>query len=140
MFEIVELTPDNYVRTFIFDLIPQIELKHTSSITRECISILLSKCTPKLNKNIVLNELFPVLLNLCNDIQYDVRASACRGLVGVGEMFGPDLTMDIVIPEVYKLLCDESSVVRTASFETLIQLLPLFEGNLLIKNRKTIEN
>ena len=74
----------------------------------------------------VKHQLYPILLDLCNDTQYEVRASGCKSLSVVCKSLGPEMTSSVVIPEMFKYLCDESTLVKTACFQSLVEILTLF--------------
>ena len=76
-------------------------------------------------------QLYPILQDLCNDTQYEVRAIACQSLAPVCKLLGPDITMNMVVPEMSKYLCDESVLVKTSCFQSLIDILDLFEDRKL---------
>lgn len=67
------------------------------------------------------------MLDLCNDTQYEIRATACRCLATVSKSLGSEICMDLVVPEMFKFLCDESMLVRTNCFQSLIDLIELFQ-------------
>lgn len=70
--------------------------------------------------------------DLCNDTQYEVRAIACQSLAPVCRVLGPDITMNMVVPEMSKYLCDESVLVKTSCFQSLIEILELFEDRICL--------
>jgi hypothetical protein len=74
-------------------------------------------------------QLLPMLLDLCNDTQYEVRAIACQSLAPVCRRLGADLTMSLVVPEMASYLCDESLLVKTSCFQTLVDTLALFDAH-----------
>jgi len=78
------------------------------------------------NISSVKHQLYPILLDLCNDTQYEVRASGCKSLSVVCKSLGPEMTSSVVIPEMFKYLCDESTLVKTACFQSLVEILTIF--------------
>lgn len=127
MLAVIENLMDNCVKTAIFDQIPRMKLQFAAKRTREYVALILAKCAAKLTHQAVQMQLFPVLLDLCNDTQYEVRALACQSLAPICKIMGPDLTMNMVIPEMSNYLCDESVLVKTSCFQSLVEILEIFE-------------
>lgn len=109
------------------DSISKIKSQFTSRKCREYLCFLLSRSSPRMSPQINLNLIFPVMLDLCNDTQYEIRATACKCLSPVSKSLGSEICMEYVVPEMFKFLCDESMLVRTSCFQSLIDLLDLFQ-------------
>ncbi|XP_059706206.1 serine/threonine-protein phosphatase 4 regulatory subunit 4 isoform X6 [Haemorhous mexicanus] len=80
-------------------------------------------------KSDVKREVLPLVKSLCQDVEYEVRACMCRQLELVARGIGTELTKTVVLPELVELARDEGSSVRLAAFETLVNLLDMFDAD-----------
>uniref|UniRef100_A0A4W4FJ84 Protein phosphatase 4, regulatory subunit 4 n=1 Tax=Electrophorus electricus TaxID=8005 RepID=A0A4W4FJ84_ELEEL len=72
-------------------------------------------------------DLLPVVRSLCQDVEYEVRSCMCRQLESIARGIGMDHTKVVVLPELVELAQDEGSTVRLAAFDTIINLLEMFD-------------
>ncbi|MBZ3880161.1 Serine/threonine-protein phosphatase 4 regulatory subunit 4 [Sciurus carolinensis] len=81
--------------------------------------------------NIIKREILPLVKSLCQDVEYEVRSCMCRQLENIAQGIGTELTKSVVLPELIELSRDEGSSVRLAAFETLVNLLDIFDTGIL---------
>uniref|UniRef100_A0A673N5Q6 Serine/threonine-protein phosphatase 4 regulatory subunit 4-like n=1 Tax=Sinocyclocheilus rhinocerous TaxID=307959 RepID=A0A673N5Q6_9TELE len=74
-------------------------------------------------------DLLPLIRSLCQDVEYEVRACMCRQLENITRGIGLDHTKVEVLPELVELAQDEASTVRLAAFDTIINLLEMFDSD-----------
>ncbi|CAF1034388.1 unnamed protein product, partial [Brachionus calyciflorus] len=129
MFKMIEFLPESVIKTLTSESISKVKSQYSSRKSREYLSFLIAKSSPRLNAQTNANMIFPALLDLCNDTQYEVRATACRALSTVSKSLGSELSMELIVPEMFKFLCDESMLVRTNCFQSLVEILELFQDH-----------
>ncbi|KAM3670664.1 serine/threonine-protein phosphatase 4 regulatory subunit 4 isoform 3-T3 [Ammospiza maritima maritima] len=91
---------------------------------------IMGKVANKFEAHIVKREVLPLVKSLCQDVEYEVRACMCRQLEHVARGIGTELTKTVVLPELVELARDEGSSVRLAAFETLVNLLDMFDAGI----------
>uniref|UniRef100_A0A671N907 Serine/threonine-protein phosphatase 4 regulatory subunit 4-like n=1 Tax=Sinocyclocheilus anshuiensis TaxID=1608454 RepID=A0A671N907_9TELE len=89
---------------------------------------ILGKVVGKFETSIVKKDLLPLIRSLCQDVEYEVRACMCRQLENITRGIGLDHTKVEVLPELVELAQDEASTVRLAAFDTIINLLEMFDS------------
>ncbi|XP_073789399.1 serine/threonine-protein phosphatase 4 regulatory subunit 4 isoform X4 [Danio rerio] len=90
---------------------------------------ILGKVVGKFESSIVKKDLLPLIRSLCQDVEYEVRACMCRQLENITRGIGLDHTKGEVLPELVELAQDEASTVRLAAFDTIINLLEMFDSD-----------
>ncbi|XP_051954654.1 serine/threonine-protein phosphatase 4 regulatory subunit 4 isoform X1 [Xyrauchen texanus] len=88
---------------------------------------ILGKVTGKFESSIVKKDLLPLVRSLCQDVEYEVRSCMCRQLENIARGTGVDHNKVEVLPELVELARDESSTVRLAAFDTIVNLLEMFD-------------
>uniref|UniRef100_A0A8C7Q345 Serine/threonine-protein phosphatase 4 regulatory subunit 4 n=1 Tax=Oncorhynchus mykiss TaxID=8022 RepID=A0A8C7Q345_ONCMY len=88
---------------------------------------ILGKVACKFESPIVKKDLLPLVRSLCQDVEYEVRSCMCRQLENIARGIGLDHTKAAVLPELVELARDEGSTVRLAAFDTIINLLEMFD-------------
>ncbi|XP_053553493.1 serine/threonine-protein phosphatase 4 regulatory subunit 4 [Bombina bombina] len=88
---------------------------------------ILGKLANKFDTHTIKRDILPLVKSLSQDIEYEVRSCMCRQLEFVAQGIGTELTKTSVLPELVELAQDESSSVRLAAFETLVNLLVMFD-------------
>ncbi|KAM4521803.1 serine/threonine-protein phosphatase 4 regulatory subunit 4 isoform 3-T3 [Odontesthes bonariensis] len=89
---------------------------------------ILGKVACKFDSHIVKKELLPLARSLCQDVESEVRACMCRQLENIARSLGMDETRTELLPELVELAGDEESGVRLATFDTIINLMELMDG------------
>ncbi|XP_030627899.1 serine/threonine-protein phosphatase 4 regulatory subunit 4 [Chanos chanos] len=89
---------------------------------------ILGKVAGKFDSSIVKKDLLPLVRSLCQDVEYEVRSCMCRQLENIARGIGLDHTKAVVLPELVELARDEGSTVRLAAFDTIINLLEMFDS------------
>ncbi|KAJ8009238.1 hypothetical protein DPEC_G00086820 [Dallia pectoralis] len=90
---------------------------------------ILGKVACKFESSIVKKDLLPLVRSLCQDVEYEVRSCMCRQLENIARGIGLDYTKAVVVPELVELSQDEGSTVRLAAFDTIINLLEMFDSD-----------
>ncbi|XP_066550208.1 serine/threonine-protein phosphatase 4 regulatory subunit 4 isoform X2 [Amia ocellicauda] len=90
---------------------------------------ILGKVAGKFESQIVKKDLLPLVRSLCQDVEYEVRSCMCRQLENIARGIGPDHTKAVVLPELMELARDEGSTVRLAAFDTIVNLLEMFDSD-----------
>nr|XP_021148096.1 serine/threonine-protein phosphatase 4 regulatory subunit 4 isoform X3 [Columba livia] len=91
---------------------------------------IMGKLANKFEAHIMKREILPLVKSLCQDVEYEVRTCMCRQLEHIAQGIGTELTKTVVLPELVELARDESSSVRLAAFETLVNLLEMFDAGI----------
>ncbi|XP_021129360.2 serine/threonine-protein phosphatase 4 regulatory subunit 4 isoform X2 [Anas platyrhynchos] len=90
---------------------------------------IMGKLAYKFEAHIVKREILPLVKSLCQDVEYEVRTCMCRQLEHIAQGIGTELTKTVVLPELVELARDEGSSVRLAAFETIVNLLDMFDAD-----------
>uniref|UniRef100_A0AAY4D8L1 Phosphatase PP2A regulatory subunit A/Splicing factor 3B subunit 1-like HEAT repeat domain-containing protein n=1 Tax=Denticeps clupeoides TaxID=299321 RepID=A0AAY4D8L1_9TELE len=89
---------------------------------------ILGKVVGKFEPSIVKKDLLPLVRSLCQDVEYEVRSCMCRQLENVARGIGLEHIKAAVLPELVELAQDEGNTVRLAAFDTIINLLEMFDN------------
>ncbi|XP_076777419.1 serine/threonine-protein phosphatase 4 regulatory subunit 4 isoform X2 [Arvicanthis niloticus] len=123
----VELLPKETLRHEILNpLVSKAQLSQTVQ-SRLVSCKILGKLTNKFDIHSIKREILPLVKSLCQDVEYEVRSCMCRQLENIAQGIGTELTKNVVLPELIELSRDESSSVRLAAFETLVNMLDMFD-------------
>ncbi|XP_026646953.2 serine/threonine-protein phosphatase 4 regulatory subunit 4 isoform X3 [Zonotrichia albicollis] len=126
---VIEALPKETVRHEILNpLVSKAQLSQTLQ-SRLVSCKIMGKVANKFEAHIVKREVLPLVKSLCQDVEYEVRACMCRQLEHVARGIGTELTKTVVLPELVELARDEGSSVRLAAFETLVNLLDMFDAD-----------
>uniref|UniRef100_A0AAY4D4Y0 Phosphatase PP2A regulatory subunit A/Splicing factor 3B subunit 1-like HEAT repeat domain-containing protein n=1 Tax=Denticeps clupeoides TaxID=299321 RepID=A0AAY4D4Y0_9TELE len=90
---------------------------------------ILGKVVGKFEPSIVKKDLLPLVRSLCQDVEYEVRSCMCRQLENVARGIGLEHIKAAVLPELVELAQDEGNTVRLAAFDTIINLLEMFDND-----------
>ncbi|XP_018583356.1 serine/threonine-protein phosphatase 4 regulatory subunit 4 isoform X2 [Scleropages formosus] len=90
---------------------------------------ILGKAATKFESAVVKKELLPLVRSLCQDVEYEVRSCMCRQLENIARGIGMEHTKAVVLPELVELAQDEGSTVRLAAFDTVVNLLEMFDSD-----------
>ncbi|XP_052041126.1 serine/threonine-protein phosphatase 4 regulatory subunit 4 isoform X4 [Apodemus sylvaticus] len=123
----VELLPKETLRHEILNpLVSKAQLSQTVQ-SRLVSCKILGKLTNKFDAHSIKREILPLVKSLCQDVEYEVRSCMCRQLENIAQGIGTELTKNVVLPELIELSRDESGSVRLAAFETLVNMLDMFD-------------
>uniref|UniRef100_A0A8C6RHG1 Protein phosphatase 4, regulatory subunit 4 n=1 Tax=Nannospalax galili TaxID=1026970 RepID=A0A8C6RHG1_NANGA len=123
----IEVLPKDVLRHEILNpLVSKAQLSQTVQ-SRLVSCKILGKLTNKFDAHSIKRELLPLVKSLCQDVEYEVRSCMCRQLENIAQGIGTELTKSVVLPELLELSRDESSSVRLAAFETLVNMLDIFD-------------
>uniref|UniRef100_A0A8D0DR30 Serine/threonine-protein phosphatase 4 regulatory subunit 4 n=1 Tax=Salvator merianae TaxID=96440 RepID=A0A8D0DR30_SALMN len=125
----IEALPKETIRHEILNpLVSKAQLSQTLQ-SRLISCKILGKLANKFDTHIIKREILPLVKSLCQDVEYEVRSCMCRQLELIAQGIGADLTKNVVLPELVELARDEGSSVRLAAFETLVNLLEMFDAD-----------
>ncbi|XP_050193059.1 serine/threonine-protein phosphatase 4 regulatory subunit 4 isoform X1 [Myiozetetes cayanensis] len=126
---VIEALPKETVRHEILNpLVSKAQL--SPSVQSRLVSCkIMGKVANKFEVHIIKREVLPLVKSLCQDVEYEVRTCMCRQLEHVARGIGTELTKTVVLPELVELARDEGSSVRLAAFETLVNLLDMFDAD-----------
>ncbi|NXM80011.1 PP4R4 phosphatase, partial [Oenanthe oenanthe] len=126
---VIEALPKETVRHEVLNpLVSKAQLSQTLQ-SRLVSCKIMGKVANKFEAHIVKREVLPLVKSLCQDVEYEVRTCMCRQLEHVARGIGTELTKTVVLPELVELARDEGSSVRLAAFETLVNLLDMFDAD-----------
>ncbi|XP_071413711.1 serine/threonine-protein phosphatase 4 regulatory subunit 4 isoform X2 [Pithys albifrons albifrons] len=126
---VIEALPKETVRHEILNpLVSKAQLSQTLQ-SRLVSCKIMGKVANKFEVHIIKREVLPLVKSLCQDVEYEVRTCMCRQLEHIARGIGTELTKTVVLPELVELARDEGSSVRLAAFETLVNLLDMFDGD-----------
>ncbi|XP_012510646.1 PREDICTED: serine/threonine-protein phosphatase 4 regulatory subunit 4 [Propithecus coquereli] len=127
LLSVIEVLPKETLRHEILNpLVSKAQLSQTVQ-SRLVSCKILGKLTNKFDAHIIKREILPLVKSLCQDVDYEVRSCMCRQLENIAQGIGTELTKSVVLPELIELSGDEGSSVRLAAFETLVNLLDIFD-------------
>ncbi|KAI5767788.1 PPP4R4 [Gulo gulo luscus] len=129
LLSVIEVLPKETLRHEILNpLVSKAQLSQTVQ-SRLVSCKILGKLTNKFDAHTIKREILPLVKSLCQDVEYEVRSCMCRQLENIAQGIGTELTKSVVLPELIELSRDESSSVRLAAFETLVNLLDVFDAD-----------
>ncbi|XP_074145806.1 serine/threonine-protein phosphatase 4 regulatory subunit 4 isoform X1 [Sminthopsis crassicaudata] len=129
LLSVIESLPKETLRHEILNpLVSKAQLSQTLQ-SRLVSCKILGKLANKFEAHIIKREILPLVKSLCQDVEYEVRSCMCRQLDIIAHGIGTELTKSVVLPELIELARDESSSVRLAAFETLVNLLEMFDAD-----------
>ncbi|XP_054054861.1 serine/threonine-protein phosphatase 4 regulatory subunit 4 isoform X1 [Rissa tridactyla] len=126
---VIEALPKETIRHEILNpLVSKAQLSQTLQ-SRLVSCKIMGKLANKFEAHIIKREILPLVKSLCHDVEYEVRTCMCRQLEHIAQGIGTELTKTVVLPELVELARDEGSSVRLAAFETLVNLLDMFDAD-----------
>ncbi|XP_078516223.1 serine/threonine-protein phosphatase 4 regulatory subunit 4 isoform X2 [Lissotriton helveticus] len=124
---VIEGLPKETIRHEILNpLVSKAQLSQTVQ-SRLASCRILGKLASKFEANVIRRDILPLVKSLCQDVEYEVRSCMCRQLEYIAQGIGKELTKTVVLPELVELARDESSSVRLAAFETMVNLLIMLD-------------
>ncbi|XP_036281714.1 serine/threonine-protein phosphatase 4 regulatory subunit 4 isoform X2 [Pipistrellus kuhlii] len=127
LLSVIEVLPKDTLRHEILNpLVSKAQLSQTVQ-SRLVSCKILGKLTNKFDAHTIKREILPLVKSLCQDVEYEVRSCMCRQLENIAQGIGTDLTKSVVLPELMELSRDEGCSVRLAAFETVVNLLDVFD-------------
>ncbi|XP_059953900.1 serine/threonine-protein phosphatase 4 regulatory subunit 4 [Mesoplodon densirostris] len=127
LLSVIEVLPKETLRHEILNpLVSKAQLSQTVQ-SRLVSCKILGKLTNKFDALAIKRDILPLVKSLCQDVEYEVRSCMCRQLENIAQGIGTELTKSVVLPELIELSRDEGSSVRLAAFETLVNLLDIFD-------------
>ncbi|GFR62723.1 serine/threonine-protein phosphatase 4 regulatory subunit 4 [Elysia marginata] len=123
----IDLLPKDVVKKDVLSIaVNKGQLSQTLQARLSCCKIL-GKVSSKFENFIVKNDVLPVVLSLCGDVEYDVRACMCQRLDVVAHGLGLELTKSKLLPQLIELSEDESQSVICACLETTANIIGMLD-------------
>ncbi|XP_033892676.3 serine/threonine-protein phosphatase 4 regulatory subunit 4-like isoform X3 [Acipenser ruthenus] len=125
----IDVLPKETIRQEILNpLVPKAQLSQ-SLHSRLASCRVLGKVAGKFESHIVKKDVLPLVRSLCQDVEYEVRSCMCRQLEYIAKGIGAEHTKGVILPELVELARDEGSSVRLAAFDTIVNLLEMFDND-----------
>ncbi|GFR26062.1 hypothetical protein TNCT_568761 [Trichonephila clavata] len=129
LLDVIDLLPKEIVKGEILTLaVNKGQMSQPVSSRLLCCKMLGKICL-KFDAYIIKKEVLPVVLSLCQDVDFEVRGYMCRQLDIVAKGIGLEATKSAILPELVELANDEETFVRLAAIETVVQMLPLLDDD-----------
>nr|XP_039252034.1 serine/threonine-protein phosphatase 4 regulatory subunit 4-like [Styela clava] len=109
------------------------QLSQPTSSRITCCSILGAIAT-KFDSYIVKKDIIHSVKQLCQDVDYEVRASMCKHLCRIAQGLGREETKKCILDEVIELARDEETSVREAAFESVLDMTQYIDDESLADN------
>ncbi|KAK3799239.1 hypothetical protein RRG08_054366 [Elysia crispata] len=123
----IDLLPKDVVKKDVLSIaVNKGQLSQTLQARLSCCKIL-GKVSSKFENFVVKNDVLPVVLSLCGDVEYDVRACMCQRLDVVAHGLGLELTKSKLLPQLIELSEDESQSVICACLETTANIIGMLD-------------
>ncbi|XP_069772280.1 serine/threonine-protein phosphatase 4 regulatory subunit 4 isoform X3 [Narcine bancroftii] len=90
---------------------------------------ILGQIARKFESHVIKRDILPLVRSLCQDVEYEVRSCMCRQLEYIAQGIGVEQTKIAILPELVELARDEGSSVRIAAFDTIVNLLVMFDND-----------
>ncbi|XP_051872949.1 serine/threonine-protein phosphatase 4 regulatory subunit 4 isoform X2 [Pristis pectinata] len=90
---------------------------------------ILGRIARKFESHVIKRDILPLVRSLCQDVEYEVRSCMCRQLEYIAQGIGVEQTKIAILPELVELARDEGSSVRIAAFDTIVNLLVMFDSD-----------
>lgn len=127
LLSVIDVLPKETIRHEVLNpLVSKAQLSQTLQ-SRLTSCKILGKVASKFEAHVVKRDILPLVESLCQDVEYEVRSCMCRQLEPIAQGIGTELTKAAILPELIELARDEGSSVRLAAFETLVNLLSMFD-------------
>jgi len=110
-------------------LVPQIQTlaRDKYALVRAAICDVISNIAKMLPKEMIMQKIFPLLLELVEDSVTDVKIAAMKSFVKMGEVFGTEI-LSPLMSHCKGLVEDKKWRIRLATFETLHKLTILYKN------------
>ncbi|XP_035210031.1 serine/threonine-protein phosphatase 4 regulatory subunit 4-like isoform X2 [Stegodyphus dumicola] len=129
LLDVIDLLPKEVVKGEILTLaVNKGQLSQPISSRLLCCKML-GKICMKFDPYIIMKEVLPVVLSLCQDVDFEVRGFMCRQLDIVAKGIGLEATKSAILPELVELANDEETFVRLAGIETVVQMVPILDDD-----------
>ncbi|XP_076441962.1 serine/threonine-protein phosphatase 4 regulatory subunit 4-like isoform X2 [Babylonia areolata] len=130
LLDVIDLLPPEIIKSDILGIaIHKGRLQQPVSVRLSCCQIL-GKIVTKFESFVIKKEILPVVQQLCQDVEHEVRACMCSHLDTVARGLGLENTKSAILPELVELTNDEESNVRIAGLDTIVNILPMLDDEL----------
>ncbi|GBG66440.1 hypothetical protein CBR_g61483 [Chara braunii] len=108
------------------------EVEETGRSRAVCACIL-GAISPLLKQEDIERLYLDKAMALCQDTDAEVRGAMSMQLAAIAKAVGVDVTVRVVLPELYELLNDEEVEVKTTAFQGMVEMLDLLPPEIRIK-------
>nr|KAG5714548.1 hypothetical protein BaRGS_006994 [Batillaria attramentaria] len=131
LLDVIDLLPKDIIKKDILSIaINKGQLSQPVQARLSCCKIL-GKVATKFESFVIKKEILPVVQQLCQDVEHEVRACMCNQLDAVARGLGLEATKSAILPELVELTNDEESDVRVMGIDTVVDLSSMLDdGNL----------
>ncbi|XP_015126877.1 serine/threonine-protein phosphatase 4 regulatory subunit 4 isoform X2 [Diachasma alloeum] len=131
LLDVIELLPTDVIRREILPVaVIKGQLSQPVGSRIMCCKIIGKICT-RFDSQLLKKEVLPTVHSLCQDVNSDVRACICLQLHYVAESLGAESVTASLLPSIVELASDEESIVRHASVQTIVYLLPHLQPDVI---------
>ncbi|XP_076464367.1 serine/threonine-protein phosphatase 4 regulatory subunit 4-like [Babylonia areolata] len=131
LLDVIDLLPTEIIKKDILGIaINKGQLQQPVPVRLSCCKIL-GKIATKFESFLIKKEILPVVQQLCQDVEHEVRACMCCQLDSVARGLGLEDTKSAILPELVELTNDEESDVRVSGLRTVVSVLPILDTDTL---------
>uniref|UniRef100_A0A0C9REH0 PPP4R4_0 protein n=1 Tax=Fopius arisanus TaxID=64838 RepID=A0A0C9REH0_9HYME len=131
LLDVIELLPTDVIRREILPVaVIKGQLSQPVGSRIMCCKII-GKISTRFDSQLLKKEVLPTVHSLCQDVNSDVRACICLQLHYVAESLGGESVTASLLPSIVELASDEESIVRHASIQTIVYLLPHLQADVI---------
>ncbi|XP_070181609.1 serine/threonine-protein phosphatase 4 regulatory subunit 4-like [Littorina saxatilis] len=132
LLDVIDLLPTEIIKKDILGIaINKGQLQQPVPVRLSCCKIL-GKIATKFESFLIKKDILPVVQQLCQDVEHEVRACMCYQLDSVARGLGLEATKSAIITELVELTSDEESNVRIAGLDTVVEILPMLDNDTLV--------
>ncbi|KAL6757965.1 armadillo-type protein [Haematococcus lacustris] len=125
LFELVPYLDKDVVKSEVLSLALSKGDMEENVNSRVICAHILGAIAPCLSREEVERSFLSKTISMCQDVEYRVRLAICLQLGAIGRMAGRDAALATILDELFELLKDEDSQVRSAALAALVSLLDL---------------
>ncbi|KAL8608669.1 hypothetical protein ACOMHN_002898 [Nucella lapillus] len=129
LLDVIGILPTEIIKSDILSIaINKGQLQQPVSVRLSCCKIL-GEIATKFDPLLVQKDILPVVQQLCQDVEHEVRACMCSHLDSVAQGLGSENTKSAILPELVELTNDEESDVRITGLDTVINILSMLDDD-----------
>ncbi|XP_054723617.1 serine/threonine-protein phosphatase 4 regulatory subunit 4-like, partial [Uloborus diversus] len=129
LLDVIDLLPKEVIKGEILSLAVNKGQMSQPVPSRLLCCKLLGKMCEKFDAYVIKKEVLPVVLSLCQDVDFEVRGSMCERLDIIAQGLGLETTKNSILPELVELANDEENFVRLTAIETVVRMVPFLDDD-----------
>ncbi|XP_063973326.1 serine/threonine-protein phosphatase 4 regulatory subunit 4-like isoform X2 [Diachasmimorpha longicaudata] len=131
LLDVIELLPTDVIRREILPVaVIKGQLSQPVGSRIMCCKIIGKICT-RFDSQLLKKEVLPTVHSLCQDVNSGVRECICLQLRYVAESIDAESVPASLLPSIVELASDEETIVRYASVQTIVYLLPHLQPDVI---------